>query len=253
MIPEQLLIYRDKGVDPFCLKALVCSLQQELLHHKYTIAFADRHLLKTDSWKKNTKLLIFPGGRDIPYQEALQGHGNRQIVDFVQQGGSFLGICAGAYYGSAFIEFEKGTNLEVIASRELCFFPGKAQGPVYGLGTFDYYKQKGARIASLKLDSETLASYYHGGCAFLGEENNPNVSIIAQYDDLNEKPPAIVHCSVGLGRAVLCGVHPEYSAYHERTSKHLCSPLFSALQEIETKRRILFVRILKELSIKTEI
>ena len=249
MLPKQIRIYRDKGTDPFCLKALVSALQQELVHQTYSITFADRQLLQTATWHEHTKLLIFPGGRDIPYQEALQGSGNQQIVDFVQQGGSFLGICAGAYYASSHIEFEKGSPLEVIASRDLCFFPGCAVGPAYGPGTFGYQNQKGALIASLELGSETSASYYHGGCAFIGEENNPNISILARYADLANKPPAIVRCTVGQGQAVLCGVHPEYSAYHNHTSKHLPTPLFTALRKIEPERRLVFTHLLRKLEV----
>ncbi len=247
MLPKQILIYQDKGVDPFCLKALVCSLQQELIHKTHPLAFADRHLLKTSSWHKSTKLLVFPGGRDIPYQKALQGLGNEQIVDFVQKGGSFLGICAGGYYGSAFIEFEKGGPLEVIAKRDLCFFPGIARGPAYGLGEFNYRDHTGAQIAHLEIDSTLYSSYYHGGCAFVGAENNPNVSIFARYADLEAKPPAIVHCTVGQGQAILSGVHPEYSSHLEDARAQIPSILFSDLLEIEPLRRHIFRKIIEKL------
>ena len=250
MLQKQILIYCDKGTDPFCVKALAFALKQELVHENYSIHFANHQLLKTSSWHHSTKLLIFPGGRDIPYQEALQGLGNEQILDFVQKGGSFLGICAGGYYGSARIEFEKGGPLEVIASRDLCFFPGTARGPAYGVGTFDYYDQKGARIAKLERNKETYHSYYHGGCAFIAKEEHPHVSILARYEDIKKNPPAIVRCSVGLGQAILSGVHPEYSGYHDIASKHLSPHLFSALREIETKRRLLFRSILEEIGIR---
>jgi biotin--protein ligase len=247
MTREQILIYVDKGADPFCIKALVHALQQELLKTSYSIKFTNHQLLQTSLCDRSTKLLIFPGGRDIPYHEALQGSGNEHIARFVQKGGAFLGICAGAYYGSASIEFEKGGPLEVVASRELRFFPGTAQGPAYGLGIFDYSHQQGARIASIEVNKDTYYSYYHGGCAFIGEEKNPNVLTLARYADIEKKPPAIVRCHVGLGVAILCGVHPEYSGYNESASKHLQTPLLLALREIENKRRMLFQRILQEL------
>lgn len=247
MLPKQILIYQDKGVDPFCLKALVCALQQELIHEIHPITFADRHLLKTPNWHKFTKLLILPGGRDIPYQKALEGLGNEQILDFVQKGGAFLGICAGGYYGSSFIEFEKGGPLEVIAKRDLCFFPGIARGPAYGLGMFNYRDHQGAQIAILEMESKLYSSYYHGGCAFVDEENHPNVSVLARYADLQTKPAAIIHCTVGQGHAILCGVHPEYSAHLEEARTQIPSALFSSLLEIETKRRYVFRKIIEKL------
>ena len=80
-----------------------------------------------------------PGGADVPYCQALDGHGNKLIrgmqliqcqysrsrfekqltqgknwavvsADFVEAGGAYLGLCAGAYYACARIEFELGTR-----------------------------------------------------------------------------------------------------------------------------------------------
>jgi glutamine amidotransferase-like uncharacterized protein len=53
-------------------------------------------------------------------------------AEFVElAGGSYLGLCAGAYYGSSRVVFEPGTPLEVIGDRELAFFPGIARGAAY--------------------------------------------------------------------------------------------------------------------------
>lgn len=52
-------------------------------------------------------------------------------AEFVTQGGSYLGLCAGAYYACARVEFEPGTPLEVVGDRELAFFPGIAQGAAF--------------------------------------------------------------------------------------------------------------------------
>jgi glutamine amidotransferase-like uncharacterized protein len=52
-------------------------------------------------------------------------------AEFVQGGGSYLGLCAGAYYGCARVVFEPGTPLEVVGDRELAFFPGIARGAAF--------------------------------------------------------------------------------------------------------------------------
>ena len=54
--------------------------------------------------------------------------GNERIREYVSKGGKYLGICAGGYYASSYVEFEKSTTLEVLGDRELSFFPGKAIG-----------------------------------------------------------------------------------------------------------------------------
>jgi glutamine amidotransferase-like uncharacterized protein len=155
-------------------------------------------------------LLIMPGGRDRPYMAALQGKANANIRSFVEKGGIYLGICAGAYYGCSEIEFDKGYPLEVCEGRELKFFRGKAIGPAYGKGTFEYNSEKGARLAKLQLDNGIAEVYYNGGCTFEGDFTN--VRILASYLDLPNHPPAIIECPIGKGKAILSGVHLEKAA-----------------------------------------
>lgn len=247
---KKILIYRDEGADPFCVASLVSSLKQEKFHQTYLIDWADKHLFREASWQKDTQLLIFPGGRDIPYHQALEGSGNHHISDFVCNGGNFLGICAGGYYGSASIEFEQGGPLEVVANRELKFFPGIARGPIYGLGKFHYQSDQGAQIAKLSLSPSTssfVSIYYNGGCAFVKAECYDNISIIARYADIDEQPPAIVKCAVGTGQAILCGVHPEYNTYSACFKNCLQDPHLFELKKMEQDRRSLFLSILKQL------
>jgi glutamine amidotransferase-like uncharacterized protein len=49
-------------------------------------------------------------------------------AEFVQSGGAYLGLCAGAYYATARVVFEPGTPMEVVGDRELAFFPGIGRG-----------------------------------------------------------------------------------------------------------------------------
>ena len=106
-------------------------------------------------------LLIMPGGRDLPYVKKLQGKGNQNISDFVRNGGSYLGICAGAYYGCSLVQFAQGDPLlEVVGPRELVLFPGVSQGPVFA--GFDYASSAGAKAADIQLTqagSEMLDFY----------------------------------------------------------------------------------------------
>jgi hypothetical protein len=50
---------------------------------------------------------------------------------FVNSGGSYLGLCAGAYYACSSVQFEQGSRLQVLGDRELAFFPGIACGAAY--------------------------------------------------------------------------------------------------------------------------
>ena len=251
---KKILIYRDAGANPFCVASLLSALQHEKLDQVYDIALADRNLFQTTEWQKDALLVIFPGGRDIPYQQALKGRSNHHIKDFVQNGGKFLGICAGGYYGSAIVEFERGGPLEVLATRELKFFPGIARGPAYGLGKFCYQSEQGAQIAKLHLfstsSSSNSAAYYNGGCAFVDAEKYDGISVIARYADIQETPSAIIKCNIGVGKAILSGVHPEYSTEYEETKKRIQGPMFFELKEIEKKRRTLLLTIFNQLDLQ---
>lgn len=251
---EKILIYQDEGTSFCSVDSLLLSLQQENLDKHFILDTIDRNFLKIKDWEINTRLLIFPGGRDLPYCSALQGNINQRIVDFVRCGGKFLGICAGAYYGSRQVIFEPKGPLEVVGTRELQFFPGTAYGPAYGLRKFCYQNNTGARIAALDLQignsySKSTAAYFHGGCLFVDARNYKNVSTISTYTDIEGNPSAIIQCCVGKGKAILSGVHPEYSAYHIRSHLYFDNKELNLLKNIESRRRYLFQILLQQIGL----
>jgi biotin--protein ligase len=194
------------------VRAILSALSKVNLDSSYSFQLVSRDFFQDAHWHKDTTLVIFPGGRDTPYQEALQGFPNQTIVEFVHSGGQFLGICAGGYYGSQRIIFEKGGALEILAERDLAFFPGIAEGPIYGLGQFCYESQKGSRIAKIYVSDLSLYmdAQYNGGCAFIDAKTKIGVEVLAHYSDLPGELAAVVKCRVGKGVAVLSGIHPEY-------------------------------------------
>ncbi len=168
---------------------------------------------------KNFSTLIMPGGHgDRFYHASLKGAGNTQICSFVRNGGTYLGICAGAYYGCSRVEFDEGYPLEVCEDRELKFFQGTAIGPAFGKGTFEYNSEKGARIVKLSAEGGVFHAYYNGGCSFIGDFSN--VRILSRYLDLPHHPPAIIECPFGKGRAILSGVHLELSDFPKNSSSN---------------------------------
>ena len=76
---------------------------------------------------------------------SLRGICHAPFTGWVERGGAYLGLCAGAYYAASRCEFEPGSELEVIGERELCFFPGIARGAVFP--GFDYRSERGAAAA----------------------------------------------------------------------------------------------------------
>lgn len=216
-VNRHVLVYLDEGVGPHAFRQLFSSLREELSPSLFTVKPVDHHYLIHAEWEEQTALLAIPGGRDVYYHKYLKGRGNQRIASYVSNGGRYLGLCAGGYYGSASIEFEKGGELEVCAPRELAFYPGQAVGPAYGLGLFSYESEKGARTALLDWEKGKSHVYFNGGCYFeKPEAHYPSIEVLARYRDIPGTPAAAVNCSVGKGKAILCGFHPEFKMHLSR-------------------------------------
>lgn len=171
--------------------------------------------------------IVMPGGADRFYDSELCGIGNANLRKFVEQGGTYFGICAGGYYGGSFVDFAKGTLIEVQEERELGFFPGSVRGP--HLAPYEYGSESGALDVLVTWEGGSELVYYNGGGYFVGA----NRGVLATYPD---GKAAIVSCSVGKGKAILSGVHYEY---------YPCSKLFSyLLASMHRERRCLSSKVL---------
>ncbi|MDN3508224.1 MAG: BPL-N domain-containing protein [Simkaniaceae bacterium] len=208
---KKAFIYQDDGVSSSSF-AGCCTLLEPWAQ---VVAVSAKEVIN-GGWRGDEGYFVMPGGRDRPYHEKLSGVGNEQVRGFVENGGIYVGICAGAYYGTAEIEFEKGREHEVCETRELAFFPGKSIGTLRG--EYDYDSDHGSEMIQVTFDDQERLLYYHGGGYFSGE--GEGVGILANYTEF--KKPAIIRCRVGKGAALLSGVHFEYcSSKHQLFEKLL--------------------------------
>ena len=241
---KTIYIYSGPGVGTNSDTEVPASLAQEISTRRYSIKRIDAKTILAEKWRADAALLVMPGGRDVPYQEALVGKANSIIREYVSGGGKYLGLCAGAYYASSSFEFDAGGELEIIASRELGFFPGKAIGPAYGVGSYFYNSERGTKAAPLEVASDfQVASYFSGGCYFLDSEKYPTVEVLARYSDIPGRPAAIIQCAVGKGMAILTGVHPEFRAAALNVEDSYLVKILPELKQQEPGRR----RLLREL------
>lgn len=209
-----------------------------------------------DDWEKQTALLIFPGGADIPYMRALNGVGNQKIRSYVENGGMFLGICAGGYYGGDFVDFARDTDLEVLGERELSFFPGIVRGPI--LAPYDYKSESGARAAKLiwkdplefQINS-CFTVYYNGGGAFVEADNKNQTTILARYA-IEGCEAAIIECQVGSGKAILSGVHFEYDTNLMDADDQYLKEIIPTLKNVNSQRIQLIRHILERLNLNCD-
>lgn len=225
------LIYDGPGVSPSCLLHLRKTLTA-LLSPRYDILTVSPKAIISDPWTTNCALVCFPGGRDLGYLSSLGEAGCSRIADWVRQGGRYLGLCAGAYFACGRVEFEQGrAGYEVIGDRLLRFYPGTCKGAAFD--GFVYDTEEGARDASIDLDSDVWEGVhakvplpntmhvYHNGGGFFEETTFDDITILARYTDLPNRPPAGVLCRVGsadAGKAVLWAIHPEHPPVNDTPS-----------------------------------
>lgn len=187
---KRIYVYADEGVDPD-------SLTHTLAFFGPKAAPLKAQKLILGDWVNSASLLIMPGGADIAYMKKLNGSGNQVIKNYVQNGGIYLGICAGAYYAADYIEFDSGGPREVLGNRELCFFPGKAIGPV----------KQGAHWVQIAGQKMLL----YDGPYFENADQFDQVTVLARYDNHSA---AIISTQIGLGSVILSGVHFEFPLEH---------------------------------------
>ncbi|KAF9911935.1 biotin holocarboxylase synthetase [Lobosporangium transversale] len=260
------LVYSGEGTSRISLAHTVRSLRSLVGQH-YDVMKIDAKGLLTEPWEESTALLVIPGGRDIPYTKDLNGAINQKIQAYVQGGGRFCGICAGAYFASDHIVFQVGTPIEVQGERELKFFAGECRGVV--VPGFVYDSEQGAKAVEIQLDRELLAThklgfsstrvYFNGGGCFLDAEKYPGTQVLARYSGRNGEEshgvnaPAIIICQVGNGLALLTGVHLEYDPAHLDSGNPEYGPLpnvVTCLLESERERTSLLRSLLTKLGLK---
>lgn len=210
MKPKRVTIYTDEGTGDFSVFSA---------HRFFEDIGASVRSLKADDILSGAldttqgDIFVMPGGADLPYGEKLNGAGNDAIRRFVEQGGTYFGICAGAYYGCRDIEFHKGRADEIIGERDLALIDATAYGSLPDLAGFYDDTLATATWVGLTDASGLMAqSYYHGGCAF--DVRDPDAVVLARYTDQPGHPPAIITKRIGQGRAILSGVHFEARADH---------------------------------------
>lgn len=248
-------VYHDEGTGPF---------SRGCLSHALATAFADRGQVRridadeirtSDSWHANTSVLAFPGGADLPYAARLNGAGNASIRRYLEAGGAFLGVCAGAYYAAARVAWEAGSPDATAGTRELALFEGTARGSLHDLAapySLDHVRCTAVTRVCVPGERSDLRALYWGGPEFVPDPG-------ARYRPLLEyagtRRLAAVRVEVGRGRAVLAGVHAEItgeqfpaevSRYGDDSFDHGMQ-VSAELARFEAERRAVWARLLAAL------
>tara|TARA_Y100000310_G_scaffold40276_1_gene37794 strand:+ start:869 stop:1507 length:639 start_codon:yes stop_codon:yes gene_type:complete len=143
--------------------------------------------------------IIFPGGYAYPgYTKYVSQIGKQRLRKFVEDGGKYVGICAGAYFAGRNVIYQD-KDVTKTGNYDLNLFSGIVSGPAYK-------SNPDLRWKSTKIlfeDDEIRMKYAAAPCF------SEHGTIIARYLD---NTPAIVSEKCGKGEVLLFGPHPELNS-----------------------------------------
>lgn len=153
--------------------------------------------------------IIYPGGFAAEYKYSIPDHDS--LIYFVENGGVFIGVCAGAYYASQILTWQ-GEDY----SYPLGFYEGRGIGPLSGLvnwGDIADFKLTQGHPANDGFD-QSIELYYFDGPYFKIEEIG-SAEVLASYK-VNSQP-AVIAGRHGQGKYLLFGPHPELGGYSSQS------------------------------------
>lgn len=255
---NKILIYCDYGTND--IGSLKRSLDEYFLPLGINIEVTDAKSIISENSLDNTVLAFFmPGGRATPYIEKLRVKGNQKIRSYVENGGIYFGICAGAYYASRKVFFETDIKeLCIVQECGLNLIDANAIGTLYKELNISPYTMDFNSIAPVKVcwlaDKEQHIASYHGGPYFAPTQNSP-LQVLAEYELDGKKLPAAVMQQHGQGVAIASGLHVEDSGkdlrhilFDLRKEKARAETVVSALEANEASRQALFKKLMQKIT-----
>lgn len=210
------VVFAGAGTCEGCAAAVAQLLQQQ----HYQVRLVDEHQLN-DAALQGVSLYVQPGGSDdiMDTLNVLSESQIQRIRDFVQQGGNYLGICAGGYLAGQYADRAEGSR--AFALVELAEIDQEIVG------------DNSAQFIPLRLPGEatTRNVYYQAGPHF-GTQLPAGGKALAYYAGSNHIAARI--STYGKGRVGLIGPHYEadrswYAADHLAVAAAEHQDLFFAM------------------------
>lgn len=209
---SRILIYRDYGCAD--VSDLYAALENFYTGRGISVEMTDASAVLKDNALNDGVLAFFmPGGAATPYRMKLGCQGNAKIRSYVENGGVYFGLCAGAYYASRRCRFEEDVpELAVVEDYGLDLIDADAVGTLKKDFKINHYSPNPSSSTVTEViwlaDGEKHAVFYHGGPKF-ELRNLQNHEVLASYAEVDGTPPAVVMRRLGRGLAVVSGVHFE--------------------------------------------
>ncbi|MFX1255530.1 MAG: BPL-N domain-containing protein [Promethearchaeota archaeon] len=172
-----------------------------------------------DGCLENFDILCWPGGHYPAFWDEMGLAGKNAVQNFVQNGGGYLGICAGAYYACDYIVWMddpaypppdykvEGDELNLDLCEAVAWGPifeiAPRPEPGYDMTQIDIVNHIHPITDNLP---DHMQIIYIGG-PYLVPYVDADLSILGVYNETNDN--AIIACSYGNGRVFLIGPHAE--------------------------------------------
>jgi glutamine amidotransferase-like uncharacterized protein len=205
-------VFADFGTSEICIREAVEALNIDPGIEPVRITSPDI----ANGILEGLDVVVFPGGSGSRQANSLGVQGRRKVTEFINNGGGFLGLCAGAYLGTDHPGYDWCLHLADarVLDRE---HYARGEGLVEVKLT-----EKGKRFLSELDGKSAFFSYYHDG-PMLAPGGNPQIQ---DYETLavfqsdvhmeNDAPSGIMPGSTfllqaqkGKGKVILCAGHPE--------------------------------------------
>jgi len=158
----------------------------------------------------NFHTVVFPGGYSYGYKTGLAG--SEQLVrDFVSGGGSFLGVCAGAFYVADTVVWQNKSY-----AYPMGLYHSAETGPIEDVIAWPGYALTPAVISDPVLGNlgRRQVIYYGGGYFQVPSDaqQGAHVSTAATFDysGTQHGSPVVVRYTYGAGHVALSTTHFEY-------------------------------------------
>ncbi|MHA1465304.1 MAG: BPL-N domain-containing protein [Candidatus Heimdallarchaeaceae archaeon] len=165
-------------------------------------------------------ILLWPGGGYVSYWGEMGFEGKAAVQEFISNGGSYLGICAGAYYACDYmIWMDDGSfpppDYKVEGDElNLDLFEGVAWGPIFELAerpdpsyAMVQVNLNREHVITKDLPDTIIILYYGGPYMVPYEDTDSDITILGTYDLTGQN--AVVSTTYGDGRVFLISPHGE--------------------------------------------
>jgi len=206
---DVIALYSDEGADDGCIQATRIMFEWM----GYTVILVEADCINNEGLD-NFSILCIPGGDMYQYSQDISSEGKENIRNFIREGGSYIGVCGGAYFTGERVIWQG----DQIPMTPLAIFPGTTQGPINEIAPYPHCTMCEVNIVDhthsiTQSEQNCVWIAYCYGPTFLPNED-ADIEILGEYEIVNQ--PAIVAFEYGLGRVFIIGTHPEFEEDSDR-------------------------------------